>query len=67
MAKNSKSSSWSKNIDIKYLVIRQHVKEDKVMIEHINTKLMIMDPLTKALPPKMCKEHVASIGLIASI
>ena len=48
LAKNNKSGSRSKHIDIKYLVIRERVKEKQVVIEHISTKLMIADPLIKA-------------------
>ena len=51
MAKNNKSGSRSKHIDIKYLAIRERVKEKKVVIEHVNTELMIVDPLTKDMPP----------------
>ena len=34
MAKNNKSDIRSKHIDIKYLVIRERVKDKKVVIEH---------------------------------
>ncbi|KAK8584070.1 hypothetical protein V6N12_068320 [Hibiscus sabdariffa] len=37
MAKNNESGSRSKHIDIKYLAIRERVKEKKVVIEHIST------------------------------
>ncbi|KAK8366286.1 hypothetical protein V6Z12_A02G111500 [Gossypium hirsutum] len=37
MAKNNKSGSRSKHINIKYLAIREHVKEKKAIIQHINT------------------------------
>ena len=37
LAKNNKSGSRSKHIDIKYLAIREHVKSQKVVIKHINT------------------------------
>ena len=63
MAKNNKSESRSKHIDIKYLTIREHVKEEKVVIEHISTESMISDPLTKAMPPKYFKDHVVQMGL----
>ena len=63
MAKNNKSWSRSKHIDIKYLTIREHVKEKKVVIEHVNTELMIADPLTKGMPPKNFKDHVVQMGL----
>ena len=37
LAKNNKSISHSKHIDIKYLAIRENVKSNKVAIEYINT------------------------------
>ena len=63
LAKNNKSGSRSKHINIKYLAIREHIKLNKVAIEHITTRLMIADPLTKGLPPKAYKEHVEHMGL----
>jgi len=58
MDKNKKSESQSKHIDIKYLAIRERVKDKKVVIEHISTELMIIDPLTKGMPPFKFKDHV---------
>ncbi|XP_041011270.1 secreted RxLR effector protein 161-like [Juglans microcarpa x Juglans regia] len=46
-SKNNKSSSGSKYIDIKYLVVRDRVKEWQTKIEHINKEAMIADPLTR--------------------
>nr|CAN61535.1 hypothetical protein VITISV_030616 [Vitis vinifera] len=63
MAKNNKSGSQSKHIDIKYLGIRERVKEKKVVIEHISIELMIADPLTKGMPPLKFKDHVMNMGL----
>ena len=63
MAKNNKSGSRSKHIDIKYLVVRERVKENKVVIEDVSTELMIADPLTKGIPPKNFKDHVVRMGL----
>ena len=63
MAKNNKSGSRSKRIDIKYLAIRECVIELKVVIEHISTELMIADPLTKGMPSKYFKDHVVQMGL----
>ncbi|KZV33967.1 hypothetical protein F511_04192 [Dorcoceras hygrometricum] len=51
MAKNNKSGSRSKHIDINYLAIRERVKAKTVVIEHISTELMIADHLTKGMPP----------------
>ena len=63
MAKNNKSGSRSKHINIKYLAIRERVTELKVVIEHISTKLIIADPLTKGMSPKYFKDHVVQMGL----
>ena len=63
MAKNNKSGSRSKHIDIKYLAIRERVIELKVVIEHISTELMITDPLTKGMSLKYFKDHVVQMGL----
>jgi len=41
MAKNDKSGSRSKHIDIKYLAIRERVKDKKVVIEHVSTEVML--------------------------
>ena len=63
ISKNNKSVSRSKHIDIKYLAIRERVKEEKVVIEHISTESMIADPLTKGMPPKYFKDHVVQMRL----
>ncbi|KAK8574853.1 hypothetical protein V6N12_062531 [Hibiscus sabdariffa] len=69
MAKNNKSGSGSrsKHIDIKYLAIRERVKEKKVVIEHISTEQMLADPLTKGMPPHKLKDHVVTMGLVPTL
>ena len=59
LAKNNKSGSRSKHIDIKYLVLRECVKANEI----INAELMIADPLTKGMQTKSFKDHVKSMGL----
>ncbi|XP_074306256.1 secreted RxLR effector protein 161-like [Silene latifolia] len=63
MAKNNKSESLSKHIDIKYLAIKERVQEKKVIIEHINIELMIADPLIKGMSIKTFKDHIVRMGL----
>ena len=67
IAKNNKSGSQSKHIDIKYLAIRERVKELKLVIEHISTELMIADPFTKGMPPKYFKDHVVKMALSSTM
>ena len=50
---NNKSSSKSKHIDIKFLVVKERVQNGQLSIEHIGTNSMIVDSLTKGLPPKV--------------
>ncbi|PKU81664.1 Retrovirus-related Pol polyprotein from transposon TNT 1-94 [Dendrobium catenatum] len=63
-SKNNRSSSKSKHIDIKFLVVKERVQSSQICIEHISTNFMIADPLTKGLPPKVFHEHVARMGVI---
>ena len=49
---NNRSMTKPKHIDIKFLV------------EHIGTKYIITDPLTKGLPPKVFHEHIVPIGVV---
>ncbi|KAL5193477.1 Copia protein [Glycine soja] len=63
LAKNNKSGSQSKRINIKYLAMREHVKENGIIIENISTGLMIADPLTKGMQTKSFNNYVKSMGL----
>ncbi|XP_059285919.1 putative receptor-like protein kinase At3g47110 [Lycium ferocissimum] len=65
--KNNESDSRSKHIDIKYLAIREHVKDKKVVIQHVSTELSLADPLTKGMPPQKFKDHVVIMGLSSTI
>jgi hypothetical protein len=38
-----------------------------INFEHISTGKMLVDPITKALPPNVFREHVAGMGLRESI
>jgi hypothetical protein len=62
---NNRSSSKSKHIDIKFLVVKERVQSGQLSIEHIGTNSMVADPLTKGLPPKMFHEHTTRMGVLA--
>ena len=49
LAKNNKSGSRSKHIDIKYLAMKECVKANEIIFENISIELMIADPLTKGM------------------
>ena len=63
-SKNNRSSSKSKHIDLKFLVVKKKVQSFQVSIEHISTNFMITDSLTKCAPPKVFHEHVARMGVV---
>ncbi|RDX61399.1 hypothetical protein CR513_60375, partial [Mucuna pruriens] len=58
---NNKSSTKSKFIDIKFLVIKERVQNKQISIKHIGTSFMLVSPLTKALIPKVFHEHTTHI------
>ena len=51
-------------MDLKYLSVKEEVQNQRVSIEHIGTKLMIADPLTKGLPPKTFTGHIERMGIL---
>ena len=61
---NNKSSSKSKHIDIKFLVVKERVKSRPIFVERIGTNSMITNPLAEGLPPMVFHEHTAHIGVV---
>ena len=62
---NNRSSTKSKHIDIKFLVVKERIQSGQLSIGHIGTNSMIADPLTKGLPPKVFHEHTAHMGVMS--
>ena len=62
---NNRSSTKSKHIDIKFLVVKERVQSGQLSIEHIGTNSMVADPLTKGVPPKVFHEHTARMGVMS--
>ncbi|RDY13094.1 hypothetical protein CR513_02036, partial [Mucuna pruriens] len=56
---NNRSSTKSKFINIKFLVVNERVQNKKISIKHIRTSFMLADPLTKGLILKVFHEHIA--------
>src|SRR4030066_244420 len=64
--KNNKISSGSKHLELKYLTVRDLVKEGNIVVKHIDTNSMLADPLTKGLKPVVFKSHVENMGIVSS-
>ncbi|KAL0553776.1 hypothetical protein IC582_007680 [Cucumis melo] len=62
-SKNDKYSKGAKHMELKYFFVKEEVQTQRVSIEHISTKLMIANPLTKGLPPKTFNDHVERMGI----
>lgn len=50
-------------MELKYLIVKNEVQKQRVSIKHMNTGLMIVDPLAIKLSPKTFEEHVKRMGL----
>ncbi|RDX81512.1 hypothetical protein CR513_37800, partial [Mucuna pruriens] len=64
--RNDKASSGSKHLELKYLTIKDLVKDGSIMVEHIDTDSMLADSLTKELRPIVFERHVESIDIVSS-
>ena len=49
-SKNTRSTLRSKHIDVKFYFVKEKVVESLIDIEHMSTKGMLADQLTKGLP-----------------
>ena len=63
---NNRSSSKTKHIDIKFLVVKEKVQSGQTSIEHIGTNFIVADPLTKGLQPKVFHKHTAHMSVVIS-
>ena len=63
-SKNTRSISCSKHIDVKFYFVKEKMAESLIDIEHMSTKCMLADPLTKGLPIVVFHEHVSQMGLL---
>jgi hypothetical protein len=66
-AHNNKKIKTTKHINIRFYVVKKKIQDQTISLEHIGTKKMITDPLTKGLPPSMFREHLADMGLRESL
>ncbi len=66
-AHNNKKTNAAKQINIRFYVVKEKIQDQTISLEHISTKKMITDPLTKGLPPSVFREHLAGMGLRKSL
>ena len=61
--KDPKYHGRTKHIDIRYHYIQDMVVKKEVVLKHISTSQMIVDPLTKPIVRDAYMAHVKSLGL----
>lgn len=66
-SKNNKRTSASRLMEVKFLKVREKVKECVIIVEHLATDLMIGDPLTKVLPNGVFKDHITRMGVLDAL
>ena len=49
-SKNTRSTSRSKHIDVKFYFVKEKVAKSLILVEHTPTTSMLVDPQTKGLP-----------------
>jgi hypothetical protein len=64
---HNKLSNATKPIEIKFYAVKDRVRDKTISLEHIATKEMLADPLTKGLPPNVFGEHITGMGLRESL
>jgi hypothetical protein len=57
----------AKHIDTKLCVVKEKVQNHIKSIEHISNRQVLVDPLTKGLPPSAFREHTVDMGLWYSL
>jgi hypothetical protein len=66
-AHNNKKTKAVKHINIGFYVVKEEIQDQTISLKHISTKKMIVNPLTKGLPPSMFREHLVGMGLRESL
>jgi hypothetical protein len=66
-AHNNKKIKVVNHINIRFYVLKEKIQDQTISLEHISTKKMITDPLTKGLPPSVFREHLVGMGLRESL
>jgi hypothetical protein len=66
-AHNNKKIKAAKHTNIRFYVVKDKIQDQTISLEHISTKKMIVDPLTKGLPPSVFREHLVDMDLRKSL
>ena len=62
-SRNTRSTSRSNHIDVKFFFVKEKVAESFFLVEHMPMTSMLLDPLTKGLLICVFQEHVTCMKL----
>ena len=62
----TRSTSRSKHIDVKFFFVKEKVAKFLILVEHMPTTSMLVDPLTKGLSICVFQEHITRMGLLGA-
>ena len=65
-SRNTRSTSLSKHIDVKFFFVKEKVAKFLISVEHTATTSILSDPLTKGLLICVFQEHVTRMGLLGA-
>ena len=65
-SKNTRSTSHSKHIDVKFFFLKEKVTKSFISFEHMPITSMLVDPLTKGLHICVFQEHVTRMRLLGA-
>ena len=63
---NTRNTSRSKNIDVKFFFVKEKVAKSLISVEHTTMRSMLTNPLTRGLPICVFQEHVTRMGLLVA-
>jgi len=63
VAKDPKYHRKTKHIKMRYHYIREAITEQDMILKHISTNSMVVDPFTKPITRDAFVRHVRSLGL----
>jgi hypothetical protein len=66
-AHNNKKIKTVKHINIRFYVVKEKIQDHTISLKHISIKKIIVDPLTKGLPPSVFREHLVDMSLRESL
>jgi hypothetical protein len=66
-AHNNEKTKAAKHINIRFYVVKEKIQDHTISLEHISTRKMVVDPLTKGLAPSVFREHLAGMRLRESM